>query len=179
MMSRRGVQPDDEGAGLSPTLGLPYRSRLQTSLADLTHQWNDPVFARETLAQVDGDLGLYGSRAVGRLYAKGAMRPSQLADILQTGASNVSKILKTLDSKGLIERQDDPLDSRATLVVLTPSGSELARRIFELADERFDHILADWTEEEIEIYTVLTRRIESVGRRLAEESRRARLASDD
>ena len=49
----------------------------------------------------------------------------ELADRLFCDASNVTGIVDRLESRGLVERQDDPSDRRVRRLVLTDAGREL------------------------------------------------------
>jgi DNA-binding MarR family transcriptional regulator len=85
-----------------------------------------------------------------RLVYGGATRPSVLADALQTGPSNVSKIVRRLEAAGLTARVADPTDERAVLVTMTAAGREAAERIAEaglgLAHDELGHLTADEVE---------------------------------
>ncbi|GAB2700642.1 MarR family winged helix-turn-helix transcriptional regulator [Kitasatospora kifunensis] len=57
-------------------------------------------------------------------------RPNQLALATQAGTDvkMVSQVLRALESKGLIQRETDPADTRAKLLRVTESGAALAPR---------------------------------------------------
>lgn len=61
-------------------------------------------------------------RALGVLGRHGVMRLSELSDHLHIAARSTTEVVDALESRGLIERQPDPHDRRATLVALTPDG---------------------------------------------------------
>ncbi|MGW1271614.1 MarR family winged helix-turn-helix transcriptional regulator [Streptomyces sp. NPDC002491] len=68
--------------------------------------------------------------------------PNQLAVARQAGTDvkMTSQVLRTLEHKGLIERETDPADTRAKRLRVTDVGAELAPRAIaavELADARF------------------------------------------
>jgi DNA-binding MarR family transcriptional regulator len=68
--------------------------------------------------------------------------PNQLALARQAGADAkmTSQVLRTLERKGLIEREVDPADTRAKRLRVTDTGAELASRAIaavEGADARF------------------------------------------
>ncbi|MCX5265538.1 MarR family winged helix-turn-helix transcriptional regulator [Streptomyces sp. NBC_00199] len=69
-------------------------------------------------------------------------RPNQLALARQAGTDvkMTSQVLRTLERKGLVERETDPGDTRAKRLRVTDTGAELAPRAIaavELADARF------------------------------------------
>ena len=55
-----------------------------------------------------------------------------LAQRLEVAKSRVNKILEGLLKKKLIERLDDPKDSRVKLISLTPAGQKKTREVDEL-----------------------------------------------
>lgn len=68
--------------------------------------------------------------------------PNQLAVARQAGTDvkMASQVLRTLELKGLIEREVDPSDTRSKRLRVTGAGSELAQRAIEaveLADAQF------------------------------------------
>ncbi|MEE9095358.1 MarR family winged helix-turn-helix transcriptional regulator [Pseudarthrobacter phenanthrenivorans] len=68
--------------------------------------------------------------------------PNQLAVARQAGTDvkMASQVLRTLEGKGLIERDVDPADTRAKRLRVTAAGAELAPRAIaavELADAQF------------------------------------------
>jgi DNA-binding MarR family transcriptional regulator len=112
---------------------FPYRSELLANLSALILLWESPAL-------------------------QGSMRPTSLAEVLNTGASHVSKIVRRLEGDGLVQRTVDPTDRRATLVSLTPSGEAAARSVYELGDRMITEVLEDWSAPDVRKYTALTRR---------------------
>jgi DNA-binding MarR family transcriptional regulator len=69
------------------------------------------------------------SRALRVLTRHGVMRLSDLAEHLRIAARSTTEVVDSLEDKGLLERQSDPHDRRATLVALTASGIALGEAI--------------------------------------------------
>ena len=86
------------------------------------------------------------------------MRPTSLAEALNTGASHVSKIVRRLEDGGLVQRSADPTDHRATLVALTASGEAAARSVYALGDRMISEVLEGWSAADVRKYTALTQR---------------------
>lgn len=59
--------------------------------------------------------------------ARRGLKPSVIAERLAVSAPTISDSVKTLTSKGLVERRPDEQDARVSLVVLTPKGKLEAR----------------------------------------------------
>src|SRR6478609_5949660 len=101
---------------------FPYRSELLANLSALILLWESPSLQGQILAKTGESLDQPSHQTLRHLLAWGAMRPTSLAEVLNTGASYVSKIVRRLEDDGLVRRTTDPTDRRATLVSLTPSG---------------------------------------------------------
>lgn len=67
-------------------------------------------------------------------------RVGRLADEFSLKHSTVSDALASLQAKGLIVRQNDPTDERATVVRLTPKGRRLAARLSGWAEPVRQHL---------------------------------------
>jgi MarR family transcriptional regulator, organic hydroperoxide resistance regulator len=74
------------------------------------------------------------------LEGHGSITQVQLADHLGMDVMMTSQVLRTLESKGLIERPAHPSDSRAKALKLTQAGLELSAKtvpVVENADRHF------------------------------------------
>lgn len=74
----------------------------------------------------------------------GPSRPSDVADAMKTGRSNVSKIARRLEDAGLIGRSPDPRDDRQVRLRLTEPGQRIGERVVALSVRHFSVALADW-----------------------------------
>jgi DNA-binding MarR family transcriptional regulator len=75
---------------------------------------------------------------------RSGQRPSQrrLADHTGLEPLYVSKLARTLESAGLIERTPDPDDTRAVQLSLTPKGREVTGRAIDVVQRLLDQLLA-------------------------------------
>ncbi len=143
---------------------VPFRSELLASLAEFVHQWNHPDFSADNIARIDPRIGVPGARMLMLLAGGEAMRPSDLAAQLLTGASNVSKLLAHLEGLGFVERRPDAGDARVVRVHLTDQGRVMAEAIIAAGDRTIEYMTQDWTEDEIRTYAAQTRRLAAAGR---------------
>jgi DNA-binding MarR family transcriptional regulator len=143
---------------------VPFRSELLASLAEFAHQWNHPDFSADNIARIDARVGVPGSRLLMVLVGGGALRPSDLAAELLTGASNVSKLLAHLEALGFVERQPDSGDARVVRVHLTDAGRRVAEEVIAAGDRTIEYMTRDWTEDEVRTYAAQTRRLAAAGR---------------
>jgi DNA-binding MarR family transcriptional regulator len=89
-------------------------------------------------------------RTLGILERRGSLRLGELAAEARTTQPGMTRLIGALDHSGLVRREADPADTRATLVSATPAGLQaiadwraemrdtLAPRFRELGEE-------DWT----------------------------------
>jgi DNA-binding MarR family transcriptional regulator len=69
------------------------------------------------------------SRALHSLDRTRGRTMRELADAWACDASNATWIIDRLEARGLAERRSKPGDRRVKLVVLTPTGEKIARRV--------------------------------------------------
>jgi DNA-binding MarR family transcriptional regulator len=110
--------------------------------------WQVALRCRTALDRALAPLGLtnaqYGLLAALHGLSRSGAHPSQrqLADFAGLEPMYVSKLARALEQGGLIERRDDPDDTRAVRLSLTPRGEDLvtaARQVVAALDE---HVLA-------------------------------------
>jgi DNA-binding MarR family transcriptional regulator len=72
---------------------------------------------------------------------EGHLRMSQLAERSQLSLSRVSRVIDTLEARGLVARRSCPGDSRVVHATITPEGNALVARaqetFFEAIETRF------------------------------------------
>jgi DNA-binding MarR family transcriptional regulator len=105
--------------------------------------------------------------AVGVLHElarSGPMRISALATVLALDISTTSRHVSGLEADGMVVRQSDPADRRATLMSLSPAGREyLAVAIAERAAV-LRTATAAWSDDEIAtLHTLLNRLADDLG----------------
>jgi len=81
--------------------------------------------------------------------AEGPMRASALAASVQADLSTVSRQVTALVGRGLLERQADQLDGRASLLAVTGAGRAAIAEHEERRQAFFDEVLAGWSTEEM------------------------------
>ncbi|ACU36462.1 winged helix-turn-helix transcriptional regulator [Actinosynnema pretiosum subsp. pretiosum] len=76
----------------------------------------------------------------------------QLAHQAALDPSTVSRAVAALVGQGLVERQADPVDGRASILVVTPAGQEALDRARRWYEDLMDRALAGWTPEELDAF---------------------------
>ncbi|MGW9194532.1 MarR family winged helix-turn-helix transcriptional regulator [Micromonospora chersina] len=69
------------------------------------------------------------ARALAVLMRHGALRLSALAEHLRIAPRSATEVVDDLEERGLVARQPDPADRRATLVGLTGEGTRISAAI--------------------------------------------------
>lgn len=83
-----------------------------------------------------------------KIVMTGPKRVSELADLVQTDASTVSRQVAAMVKDGLLERQADPGDGRASLLVATDRG-RVAMETFKAGRTReLARLLEGWAPED-------------------------------
>jgi DNA-binding MarR family transcriptional regulator len=149
---------DSESSRLPSASDFPYRSELLANLSALILLWDSPAFQGQILAKTGESIDQQSHATLRHLLAWGPMRPTALSEVLGTGASHVSKIVRKLEAAGWVRRSTDPSDGRATLIVLTDEGEEQARSVYALGDRMIAEVIDGWDEAEVQQYTALTTR---------------------
>lgn len=80
---------------------------------------------------------------------EGPVRASALAASVQADLSTVSRQVAALVERGLLERQADSRDGRATLLAVTSAGQAALARHEKGRQEFFEAVLSGWSPEEI------------------------------
>lgn len=89
------------------------------------------------------------------LIGGGPRRAGALAEVACTDPSTVSRQVDTLVRLGLVERQADPADGRATLLVATAAGIAKQGQMRAGRDRMTAGVLRSWSDDEVQQLTGL------------------------
>ena len=92
---------------------------------------------------------------------QGAVRPTEIASVLQVHPSLVTRQLRELEDAGYTEVTGHPADGRAWLVTLTPSGRDELSRLQQVGLDRFALFTADWEAGEVQVLAALLEKLKS------------------
>lgn len=84
-----------------------------------------------------------------RIGEAGSMRLSELADVAGVDPSTASRQVKGLIDRGFVTRIPDPVDGRAALLALTPGGAAALDMLRRARHERFEEMLAEWSDRDL------------------------------
>lgn len=123
-------------------IDFPARSRDQT-IRDLREFSRKLVrelgFMRASLA--DSDLAPSAVHAIIEIGLQPGIQARDLALILRLDKSNTSRQVAKLEAAGLVSRETDSGDARASRLSLTPAGVELRKRIDQFATDQVSKAL--------------------------------------
>jgi DNA-binding MarR family transcriptional regulator len=89
------------------------------------------------------------------------LRLTELAEVLHTDLSTVSRQVQAAERTGLVERGADPSDGRASLVRLTRAGYAGLNRIREVQRAEILAAIQDWSAEDQQTFARLIDRFSS------------------
>lgn len=74
---------------------------------------------------------------------------AQAAKMLGVSAPSVSRTLKSLEKKGLIERDLDKNDRRSVRIVVTKTGERRVKRVLDFIFGTLDNVCGEFSDEEL------------------------------
>lgn len=137
-----------EGFAVDRPAPSPAKTAAVSELADHLGQTVHALQrARHQMLTRGGDGAAdWNTRVVlAKVVMTGPKRVTELADLISTDASTVSRQVAAMVKDGLLERQADPGDGRASLVVATERGRAAMERFREGRARELATLLEDWT----------------------------------
>jgi DNA-binding MarR family transcriptional regulator len=99
----------------------------------------------------------------------GALRLTELANQIELDASTASRLVRTLESEGLVARTPDPDDRRASRVELTDAGLKRLEEFSQRRQEILTAAMSGWKKSDIETFATLMGRFADGVNQTAEE----------
>ena len=128
--------PSDPAAGGAESASL--ESALLSVTRGLRRGWADAI--------AHTGLAPHQARALRTIAGEGPLRPGLLAERLRVAPRSVTEVVDALVEAGLVEREPDPSDRRASILRLTGAGEELVHEITTLRRAHtstvFDEVLS-------------------------------------
>ncbi len=81
---------------------------------------------------------------------EGKMRRIDLADKVGLTASGITRLLLPMEKIGLVKKQSDPRDARASYISIAPGGKKKLEEAIERAELHFEDILSADIKKQIE-----------------------------
>ena len=147
----------DSAAGASPAAGHVDRfdEVLQTVARSITQ-----VRLHERLLRLSGiRLDRSGATLLFKLAAQGdALRVTDLAEILGVDTPTVTRKVQQLERDGMVVRQSDPDDGRASRIRLSPAGRRTIERVRRARRTWLEALLQEWDDDDLSALTDLLSR---------------------
>jgi DNA-binding MarR family transcriptional regulator len=121
---------------------------------------------RPQSAALRGELGLENGviGVLSIIWMNPGMSQNDLAASVALKKSAVTKLVTSLEERGLIQRQKVSADRRMNALSLTANGEHLIERVRALTDEMHTRIFADISQKERDaFFAVLGKLIETLG----------------
>jgi DNA-binding MarR family transcriptional regulator len=85
-----------------------------------------------------------------KLFAKGeSLRVTDLAELLGVDTPTVTLKVQQLERGGLVVRQSDPDDGRASRIRLTPAGRRTIERVRRARRAWLERLLQGWDDDDL------------------------------
>ena len=101
---------------------------------------------------MSGDADVNSWFVLSKLAKLGPKRAGELADMLCADPSTVSRQVALLVKAGLVERQADPEDGRASILVLTSAGRRKVDEFVRARSASMIPVITGWTADERDIF---------------------------
>jgi DNA-binding MarR family transcriptional regulator len=109
------------------------------------------AMGRRFRARLDGDtVDPAQASLLYTLKVHGSMRLGDVAEAMKLDASTVSRHVQQLGDRGLIERELDPEDARARIIVLTAAGRASLKHTFDQRRAFITEAMSGWDDEQRE-----------------------------
>lgn len=94
-------------------------------------------------------LGPTGSMVLLTLDEIGTAPLHKLTERMQRDKSQMTRMVRQLEQKGLVTRQPSSEDARVTLLALTPSGAEVVLQIQQAVAETLEEVLSPLNQDDL------------------------------
>jgi DNA-binding MarR family transcriptional regulator len=121
-------------------------SRIDDALNTLVRRTQGPRAQEQLAARAGLPLERAAYPLLRRIGEGETVRTSAVAAALSVDVSTVSRQVKQLELEGLVSREPDASDGRASILTLTTSGHEALARARRARRELLAEVLAGWPE---------------------------------
>lgn len=122
------------------------KQATSVSLADILNEFNR------------GEVGVLSYLA----FDKNEITAGELSEKLNVSTARIASILNSLESKELINRKEDALDKRKTLVVITNKGKNLAKNAKKEVIDKIIAVIKEIGYKDIKEYVRIAIKIREV-----------------
>ena len=158
-----------ENAGTEEREHSPEREEGEALVVQLLIK--SGLFLQREFNQVCQEHGLNTNQfsAINEIIRQGPISQKELCEHLLFEKSNVSKIVKNLQDKGLISVTVAPNDRRSTLLMETKQGFEIWRHCLHAFHDSSTELMSDLSGDELRTLARMMKRLERRFVRMAEK----------
>ncbi len=142
-----------------PLSDPPARSFDEPATAEEAVMVTLARLGRRMRQRMPGEELDFGTILLLKVLAHAPLRLTDLAAAVELDASTVSRQVRHLEDRGLLERTGDPDDRRASLIALSPEGRTRLEAGAQRRRELVGRLLADWPADDREQLRVLLNRL--------------------
>ena len=125
-------------------------ARVEDGLSAVVRQVNLPRLRERMVERAGLRIDRAAYPLLRRIGDEGPIRLSDLATRLAVDVSTASRQVKTLEAAGLVRREGDPDDGRASALTLTPAGEETVARLRRAWHDTIAELVADWPAADVD-----------------------------
>lgn len=129
-------------------MGEDAIGRIEAALITLVRRATDPRGTRDINRAAGVDIERAGAVMLARVEELEPARLSELAEAAGVDTSTASRQVARLVDDGLVLRNPDPVDGRASAHRLSPAGREVRQRLNAARRAWFDEVMADFDATE-------------------------------
>ena len=123
-------------------------SRIDDALNTLVRRTQGPRAQEQLTARAGLSLDRAAYPLLRRIGEGETVRTSDVAAALSLDVSTVSRQVRELELDGLVARQPDPSDGRASILALTAAGHQALERLRRARRELLAQVVAHWPDQD-------------------------------
>lgn len=124
----------------------PLKNAIGYLLINLAWQVKEKL--RRDFANQGFDLSSDQFAVLIRLWAQNGLTQSELSEKTCKNKSNLTRILDSMEKKGLVSRKPNPNDRRSFCIELTETGSDLEKKLIPIASKTHEALFGNFSSEE-------------------------------
>ncbi len=152
----------------TPTPGVHESKLIEDAVAYRVHRTNRLLLTHLSRFLEFRDHNLTPEKwlLLARIHQHAPVRQAELSDTALEDAPNVSRLVDSLVSADLVEREVDPDDRRGRILTLTPQGTSLCEDLLSRAVAERQRVFEGFSERELSALTDALDRVEANTRKL-------------
>lgn len=143
------VEHDEAAVGAEVRGGSTGVAQVADSVIDLLRTVRRSKARSLAAVASNDDVDSATQMLLRTMAAEGPLRASALAVCVQSDLSTVSRQVAAMVTRGLLERRADPVDGRASLLVVTEAGQAMIAEHEHARAAFFEQVLSGWSPGEL------------------------------